>query len=83
MRVKGCLGAVVMSAFDGKEAGVDPALGALFDGDDGFVLLGDADGNAGPGGSEGFAAEDPPMNLTVWHSKAKTQVPNCRKRKSD
>ena len=72
-----------MSAFDGKEAGVDPAFGVLFDVDDGYVLLGDADGNAGPGGSKGLAAEDFPMNLTLWQSTAKTQVPNCRKRKSD
>jgi len=83
LRVKGCLGAAAMSAFDGKEAGVDPAFGALFDGDDGFVLLGDADGNAGPGGSEGLAAEDPPDEPDLWHSTAKTQVPNCRKRKSE
>jgi len=43
--------------------------------------LGDADGNAGPSGSDRLAAEDPRMNLTLWHSLATTQVPNCPRKK--
>ena len=83
LRVKGCLGAAAMSAFDGEEAGVDPSFGALFDGDDGFVLLGDADGNAGPGGSEGLTAEDPPDEpdpLALNGQDTSAELPQKKKR---